>query len=104
MSSWASGAVVRFSRSCPRKSWTSRNSNGVESDGLLAYSPGRNKKKNANPIISAMQVKCGSVMVAATAKIRRRTWTGTGFTRFGGGSSLVYEASMRCKRKSMVPL
>ena len=56
VSSWALGAVVRFSRSYPWKSWMCRNSNGVESDGLLAYSPGRNKKKNANLIISAVGI------------------------------------------------
>ena len=102
--SWASDALGRLSRCCPRKSCTSRASNGVESDGLLAYSPGRSRKKNANPIISAAQVKKGSIIVDATAKIRRRTWTGTGFTLLGGGSSLLYEASMRCNLKSIVPL
>ena len=49
----AAVAVSRFSRRVPRKSWMLRSWNGVESDGLWAYSPGRRRKKNARPIMSA---------------------------------------------------
>ena len=48
-----SDTVIKFRCWPPQKNWTSRSWNGVESDGLYAYSPGLRRKKNASPIVSA---------------------------------------------------
>jgi len=49
----ASVAVAMSKRVYPKKSWTSFNSNGVDSEGLMAYSPGLRRKKKARHIMSA---------------------------------------------------
>ena len=84
----ASVAVLRVRRRCPLKSWTSLNSNGVDSEGLMAYSPGRRRKKNAIQIMSAMAMLRGSLEAVAMAMMRRMTGMGTGLTLLGGGSAL----------------
>ena len=86
----ASGAVARLRRVPPQKSWTLRSWKGVDSDGLYAYSPGRRRKKNARPIILARHWCWGSSWrVKAIANMRLMTDTGTGLTRFGGGSMMM---------------
>ena len=99
----ASVAVRRLSLRCPRNSWTSLNSNGVDSDVLMAYSPGLRRKKNAIQIMSAMARFKASSEATAMVMMRRRTGIGTGLTLFGAGSSLEYALSMRVIRKSTCP-
>ena len=60
--------------------------NGELSDLVPVYSPGRSRKKKAMMIMSAIACSSGSLEAAAMQASRRRTWTGIGFTRDGGGS------------------
>ena len=65
---------------------TSDRQNGVMSDFFPVYSPGRRRKKKAIIIMSTTACNSWSLEAAATQASRRRTWTGIGFTRVGGGS------------------
>ena len=67
---------------------TSDSQNSKLSDFVPVYSPGRSRKKKAMMIMSASACSSGSLEAAATQAIWRRTWTGIGFTRDGGGSEL----------------
>ena len=84
---WASEATFRSILLTPRNNCTLLRVNGWESEGLMAYSPGRKRKKNAMLIISAVHLMKGHSAASATARMRRSTWTGTGLTLSGGGSS-----------------
>ena len=85
----ASDADMRSRRTQPSHSCTSLSSKGVDSDFVAVYSPGRSKKKNAIAIMSASMTSAGSSLFLAMNMIFRRTCTGIGFTRFGGGSALL---------------
>ena len=89
--------------SWPRKNWTSFNLNGVDSDWLIAYSPGYSKKKNAITIMSAMLMLRAVLEDIATSRRRRIMGMGIGFTLFEGGSSLEYALYMQVIRKSTFP-
>mmetsp|Transcript_30800 Transcript_30800/g.69101 ORF Transcript_30800/g.69101 Transcript_30800/m.69101 type:complete len:215 (+) Transcript_30800:111-755(+) len=86
---WASVAVVRSMRVCPMKSWTSVRRKGVDSsaDPSTVYFPGRRRKKNAIIIMSAVALLKSWLDARARYAFERRTWTGMGLTRLGGGSS-----------------
>ena len=71
---------------CPTLKVTSDSQNGELSDLVPVYSPGQSRKKKAMVIISAIACSSGSLEAAAMQASRRRTWTGIGFTRDGGGS------------------
>ena len=71
---------------CPTLKVTSDSRNGKLSDLVHTYSPGQSRKKKAMMIMSATFCSSGSLEAAATQASRRRTWTGIGFTRDGGGS------------------
>ena len=79
------GAVKMSMYVPPVDSRTSDKRNGVVSDGVAVYSPGRSRKKKANAIMSAMAGVLVCPDKVAAWRIHRRTVTGTGFTRLGGG-------------------
>ena len=81
-------AVCSGRRSCPLNNCTSLYSKGVDSEGLIAYSPGRRRKKKAMQMRSAKAMLNGSCDAMETVMMRRMTGMGTGFTRLGGGSLL----------------
>jgi hypothetical protein len=84
----AMGMVVAKKRCCPIQSWTSCNVNGVVSDGVPVYSPGRRRKKNARVIMSAMAwVPMDADGADANEATWLKIWTGIGLTRLGGGSA-----------------
>ena len=60
--------------------------NGWESAGDDAYSPGRIKKKKAMHAMSATAMAFGLAALCAADRACRRTETGSGFVRLGGGS------------------
>ena len=70
----------------PRLKVTSDSQNGELSDFVPLYSPGWSRKKKAMMTMSAIACSSGSLEAAAMQASRRRTWTGIGFTRDGGGS------------------
>ena len=56
--------------------------------------------------MSVTQVQCGSTMVEATAKIRRRTVTGTGLTLLGGRANApqsLFDTVARLIQKNFDP-
>mmetsp|Transcript_14147 Transcript_14147/g.26550 ORF Transcript_14147/g.26550 Transcript_14147/m.26550 type:complete len:99 (-) Transcript_14147:4341-4637(-) len=71
---------------------------------LAVYSPGRNRKKKARMIMSAVACWMGQSEAVAVADTLRKTAVGTGFTRCGGGSFLVKDESIRVIRKSCLPM
>ena len=99
----ASDAVVRFSFCMPRKSCVSFSLKGVDSAGLMAYSPGLSRKKNAIQIMSEIAILKLLLEARATVMRQQMTGTGTGLTRFGGGSSLAYALSIWLSLKTMLP-
>ena len=100
---FAMDAVVMFRRCSPMKSCTSHIRKGLVSDGESVYSPGRRRKKKARMIMSEMAWSTGSVPAVAMMEMCRRTLTGTGFTRSGGGSVFFHALIIRVRRKSILP-
>eukprot|EP00985_Skeletonema_marinoi_P009016 scaffold4125_cov146-Skeletonema_marinoi.AAC.1 len=74
--------------------------NGVDSELVSTYSPGRSKKKNARMIMSETALVDSKVERAAREAMRRMTCIGTGLTRWGGGSFFFRAACKRWRRKS----
>jgi hypothetical protein len=56
---------------------------------LLAYSPGRNKKKKPKVSMSAIAVERGWLARRKVLHVWRSTRMGIGLTRDGGGSCLL---------------
>ena len=73
----------------PTRRATSARRKGVVSEFVAVYSPGRNRKKKARQMQSAIAELPGYRIGSTRLRIHMRTDTGTGFTRFGGGSCLV---------------
>ena len=68
--------------------------NGELSYLVPVYSPGQSRKKKAMMIMSAIACSSGSLEATAMQASRWRTWTGTGFTRDGGGVLLGVAAEL----------
>ncbi len=98
-----SGDCRRQSRRVPMSNCTWCNAKGCVSDGDAVYSPGRRRKKKARMIISATATEKGFEECCATKAIARRTRSGSGFTRAGGGSCLFQKEIRRERRKSIFP-